>query len=79
VERAGARKPGQRTRRLQIPIEGVERASVQLLALAPEVEVLGPPELRARIKARLAAAGELYRADDAGRVRRRTADPGVER
>ena len=77
LERAGARKPGQRTRRLQVPIEGVERASVQLLALAPEVEVLGPPELRARIQERLVAAARLYRGDDARRGRRRRADPGV--
>lgn len=63
--------------RLQIPIEGVERASLQLLALAPEVEVLGPPDLRARIQERLVAADRLYRGDDARGRRRRRAHQGV--
>jgi predicted DNA-binding transcriptional regulator YafY len=46
--------------RLRIPIEAVERASSQLLALSPEVEVLGPPTLLRKIKERLEAAARLY-------------------
>jgi len=46
--------------RLRIPIEAVERASSQLLALSPEVEVLGPPALRRKMKERLEAAARLY-------------------
>lgn len=46
--------------RLRVPIEAVECASSQLLALSPEVEVLGPPALLRKIGERLEAAARLY-------------------
>jgi predicted DNA-binding transcriptional regulator YafY len=47
--------------RVVIPIESVEFALPQLLALGPDVEVLGPPELRARVVEALAAMSARYR------------------
>lgn len=61
VAQAGTRRRKDGRIRLRIPTESIERASAQLLALAPEVEVLDPPALRARIKERLAMANVLYR------------------
>lgn len=46
--------------RLRLPIESVEHASGQLLRLAPEVEVLGPPALRQAIARRIKTAARLY-------------------
>ncbi|MCX4727039.1 YafY family protein [Streptomyces sp. NBC_01306] len=43
-----------------LPVESLEVAYTQLLALGPEVEVLEPPELRARFAEALTAAARLY-------------------
>lgn len=48
--------------RLRIPIESIDHATRQLLALAPEVEVLGPAALRRSIVARLEQHQRLYQA-----------------
>lgn len=47
--------------RVLIPIESVEFALPQLLALGPGVEVVGPPALRARMIESLAAMAAAYR------------------
>ncbi|MBX7265033.1 WYL domain-containing protein [Micromonospora sp. Llam7] len=47
----------------RLPVESVEVAYTQLLGLGPEVEVLDPPELRARMAGATARAAALY-ADD---------------
>ncbi|GLW66801.1 transcriptional regulator [Actinomadura rubrobrunea] len=60
VERAG--EPDERgwvTTRL--PVESPDVAHAQLLALGPEVEVLDPPELRARMADSAARLAALYR------------------
>jgi predicted DNA-binding transcriptional regulator YafY len=36
-------------REVVVPIEGLDTAATQFLALGPHAEVLGPPELRARL------------------------------
>ena len=46
--------------RLRIPIESIAHAAGQLLRLAPEVEVLEPPALRAALVARLRDIVGLY-------------------
>jgi predicted DNA-binding transcriptional regulator YafY len=46
--------------RLRTPIEAIERASAQLLALSPEVEVLGPPALRRKMLERIETMARLY-------------------
>jgi predicted DNA-binding transcriptional regulator YafY len=46
--------------RVEIPIESVEFALPHLLALGPDVEVLGPPALRARVIDALAAMSAVY-------------------
>ena len=51
---------GQTRVRLRVPIESVAHATRQLLALAPEVEVLGPAALRRAIVERLAQHQGLY-------------------
>jgi predicted DNA-binding transcriptional regulator YafY len=51
--------PGRRVR-LRIPAEAPHQAAAQLLRLAPEVEVLGPPELLQAVLRRLEAASALY-------------------
>lgn len=43
-----------------LPVESLEVAYAQLLALGPEVEVLGPPPLRARFASAAARAAALY-------------------
>jgi predicted DNA-binding transcriptional regulator YafY len=53
--------------RVEIPIESVEFALPQLLALGPDVEVVGPPALRARIVDALAAMSARYRPECAER------------
>jgi hypothetical protein len=45
---------------LRIPVESAEQSAGQLLRLAPEVEVTGPPALRAALKARLRKVAALY-------------------
>lgn len=59
----------QASTRLRVPIESVEHASRQLLALAPEVEVLGPAPLRRAVVARLARHQALYAPGRAPRAR----------
>ncbi|SCL20564.1 Predicted DNA-binding transcriptional regulator YafY, contains an HTH and WYL domains [Micromonospora nigra] len=44
----------------RLPVESVEVAYTQLLALGPEVEVLDPPELRGRLAEAAARAVALY-------------------
>jgi predicted DNA-binding transcriptional regulator YafY len=61
---AAGRPDGQGRVVLRLPVESVEVAYSQLLALGPEVEVLDPPELRARCAAAARRAAALY-ADDA--------------
>ncbi|MEU2856384.1 helix-turn-helix transcriptional regulator [Streptomyces syringium] len=45
-----------------LPVESLDVAYEQLLALGPEAEVLGPPELRARFAEAAARGAELYAA-----------------
>jgi predicted DNA-binding transcriptional regulator YafY len=47
--------------RLRIPAEPIDEAAVQLLKLAPDVEVIGPPELRRAVLRRLRAVASVYR------------------
>ncbi len=42
------------------PLESIESAAIDLLALSPHVEVLSPAGLRAEVSARLQAALELH-------------------
>jgi predicted DNA-binding transcriptional regulator YafY len=51
VAAAVAEKPAgpQRWARLSLPIESAEQAARLVLSLAPEVEALGPPEVRAQV------------------------------
>jgi predicted DNA-binding transcriptional regulator YafY len=58
--RPSRRKDGRAV--LRVPIESVDHAAGQMLRLAPEVEVLGPPRLRAALVARIEAARRLYAA-----------------
>ncbi|MFH8927764.1 helix-turn-helix transcriptional regulator [Streptomyces pristinaespiralis] len=44
-----------------LPVESLDVAYGQLLSLGPEVEVLGPPELRERFARAAAALADLYR------------------
>jgi predicted DNA-binding transcriptional regulator YafY len=47
--------------RARLPVETVEHAVGELLRLGPEVEVLAPPQLRARLADAVARLSELYR------------------
>ncbi|MBL6278525.1 YafY family transcriptional regulator [Micromonospora fiedleri] len=49
----------------RLPVESVDVAYTQLLGLGPEVEVLDPPDLRARLAEATARAAALYTAPDA--------------
>jgi predicted DNA-binding transcriptional regulator YafY len=46
--------------RTVVPIESVEQACREFLALGPDIEVLEPPELRARLAAAARATAALY-------------------
>jgi predicted DNA-binding transcriptional regulator YafY len=46
---------------VDVPVESLNHAEVDLLRLGPDVEVVAPPELRERMIARLAAMVEVYR------------------
>jgi predicted DNA-binding transcriptional regulator YafY len=59
VARTGRVEPGGWTRAV-LPVESDAIALRQFLALGPEVEVLGPPELRSRLAAALRGAAALY-------------------
>jgi predicted DNA-binding transcriptional regulator YafY len=70
VEAAIARPPGldgDGWLRVAIPIESLGHATGQLLGLGTDVEVLGPPELRDRVRDTARAVAAVY----AGRPRRR--------
>ena len=43
-----------------LPIESKDDGVREMLRLADEVEVIGPPDLRARMAAKVAALGERY-------------------
>ncbi|GHF32473.1 MULTISPECIES: helix-turn-helix transcriptional regulator [Streptomyces] len=60
VEQAGA-PDGQGRITLTLPVESLEVAYEQLLALGPEAEVVEPPELRAQFAEAMSRAAELYR------------------
>ncbi|CAL9388936.1 hypothetical protein SUDANB95_01212 [Actinosynnema sp. ALI-1.44] len=49
---------------VEIPTESLDHALVDLLRLGPEAEVVAPPELRERIKARIEATALRYRDSD---------------
>ncbi|MFF4302546.1 helix-turn-helix transcriptional regulator [Streptomyces sp. NPDC001601] len=54
---------------VRVPIESVDHATAQFLRLGTEIEVLEPPELRARMARTIAELAERYgnrEADDAG-------------
>jgi len=53
--------PGGGRVRVKIPVEALEQAASQLLRLAPEVEVKGPPALRRAVVERARVAARLYR------------------
>ncbi|MGZ5194274.1 MAG: helix-turn-helix transcriptional regulator [Ramlibacter sp.] len=59
---AAAPKPRRKDGRvaLRIPVESMEQAAAQLIRLAPEVEVAGPPPLRKALIARLRQVAALY-------------------
>lgn len=46
--------------RVTIPIESLEHAVPELLRLGPDAEVVGPPELRARLVETLTAMRAAY-------------------
>ncbi|BCJ60005.1 hypothetical protein Jiend_34270 [Micromonospora endophytica] len=50
----------------RLPVESVDVAYTQLLGLGPEVEVLDPPELRARLAEAAARSAALYATGSAG-------------
>jgi predicted DNA-binding transcriptional regulator YafY len=63
IDRAKARPDAQGWSRVTIPIESIEHAAGQLLALGPEVEALAPPALRERLADLAQCTAALYRGD----------------
>ncbi|MEJ7596365.1 MAG: WYL domain-containing protein [Kofleriaceae bacterium] len=61
IEGAIARAPGGDRLEVTIPIESIDHATSQLLALGPEVEVLEPAALRTRLRDTARAVAALYR------------------
>jgi proteasome accessory factor C len=62
---------------LRVPYGDPRELVLDILRYGPDVEVLGPPGLRAQVAARLAAAAAQYRtARGSARRDRRTAQPG---
>jgi predicted DNA-binding transcriptional regulator YafY len=58
-----ARKPDrQGWVRCTVPIESIDYGVRELMRLGEDVEVLGPPALRARMAAKLEATSKRYRA-----------------
>ncbi|MFF0729476.1 helix-turn-helix transcriptional regulator [Streptomyces sp. NPDC004134] len=58
---AGAGEPDERGwTAVRLRVESADVAYTQLLALGPDAELLGPPELRARFAAAAARSAELY-------------------
>ena len=66
VARTGSVEPGGWTRAV-LPVESAEIALRQFLALGPEIEVLGPPELRSRLTALIRDTVALYAPRSAAR------------
>ena len=60
VERAASKPDRRGWRRVEIPIESIDHAAVELLKVGAECEVLQPPELRARMAGNAAAFAALY-------------------
>jgi len=58
--RASSRPDRQGWLRLQIPIESVDAAARDLLRLAPDVQALGPPELRTALRRATRALAAVY-------------------
>jgi predicted DNA-binding transcriptional regulator YafY len=61
--------------RVTVPIETIGHATRQMLALGTDVEVLGPPELRARVAEMARAIAAMYAEIRPERPRRRAAAP----
>jgi len=59
VARTGAPEPDGRTR-AEVPIESLDMARREFLALGADIEVLAPPELRADLAATARATAALY-------------------
>jgi predicted DNA-binding transcriptional regulator YafY len=59
VARTGTPEPDGRTR-AEVPMESLDTARREFLALGPGIEVLAPPELRADLAATTRAAAALY-------------------
>ena len=59
VARTGTLEPDGWTRAV-LPVESTDLALREFLAMGPEVEVLGPPELRARVVTAIRAAAARY-------------------
>jgi len=66
VAEAGVAEPDGWIRAV-VPIESVEHACRELLALGPDIEVLEPPALRARLAGAARATAALYQPDRSGR------------
>ncbi len=45
---------------VEVPVESLDHAEVDLMRLGPDAEVVGPPELRDRMIARVAAMAAVY-------------------
>lgn len=67
--RAGAQPDDDGWLRVTIPVEAPAQALADLFRLAPEVEIVGPAELRAQMIDTLRALDRLYGAEKAGGVR----------
>ncbi len=50
--------------RLRVPIESIDQATGQFLRLAPDVEVIAPPALRASIVKRVRRIARMYASED---------------
>jgi predicted DNA-binding transcriptional regulator YafY len=57
---AAAQPDGKGSWRVALPIEGIEQATRQVLALGPEAEVLAPPALRQAMAETTAALARIY-------------------
>jgi predicted DNA-binding transcriptional regulator YafY len=59
VTRTGSAEPDGWTRAV-LPVESTDFAVRRFLALGPEIEVLGPPQLRSQLAAAIRATAALY-------------------
>lgn len=62
VDRAEGKADRKGWVKVTIPIESVEHAAMELMRVGAECEVIGPPELRARMAMDAASLASLYRA-----------------